>query len=54
MSGGNAATVFCTDAKVGQLYHLVVTNKAGLYRYVTDHVVSINETQMDKILFTIY
>ncbi len=27
---------------------------AGLYRYVTDHMVCIQETQMDKILFTIY
>ena len=35
-------------------YQLVVTNSAGLYRYVTDHMVCIQETQMDKILFTIY
>ena len=54
MKGGHATTVLCTDAQPGQLYHLVVTNNAGLYRYVTDHVVCINETQMDRVLFTIY
>lgn len=54
MKESNAATLLSTDAKPGQLYHLVVTNKAGLYRYVTDHVVCVNETQMDKIIFSIY
>jgi len=54
MKGGHATIVLCTDAHPGQLYHLVVTNNAGLYRYVTDHVVCINETQMDRVLFTIY
>ena len=49
-----ADTVFSTDTKPGALYQLVVTNSAGLYRYVTDHTVRIKETQMDKILFTIY
>ena len=50
----NADTVLSTDTKSGALYQLVVTNSAGLYRYVTDHVVRIKEMQMDKILFTIY
>ncbi len=54
MKESNAATQLSTDAQPGQLYHLVVTNKAGLYRYVTDHVVCVNETQMDKIIFSIY
>lgn len=54
MKNSRAVTVLSTDATPGQLYRLVVTNNAGLYRYVTDHVVCINETQMDKILFTIY
>lgn len=54
LNGDNASTVLSTDAQVGQVYHLVVTNKAGLYRYVTDHVVSIVESQMDRLLFTIY
>lgn len=50
----NATTVFSTDTKTGIPYQLVVTNSAGLYRYVTDHIVCIQETQMDRILFTIY
>lgn len=50
----NAATVLPTNTKPGVPYQLVVTNNAGLYRYVTDHIVCIQETQLDKILFTIY
>jgi hypothetical protein len=50
----NATTVLPTNTKRGVPYQLVVTNNAGLYRYVTDHIVCIQETQMDKILFTIY
>ena len=47
-------TILSTETKPGVPYYLVVTNSAGLYRYVTDHIVRIRETQMDKILFTIY
>ena len=50
----NADTVLATETKPDVPYYLVVTNSAGLYRYVTDHIVHIHETQMDKILFTIY
>ncbi|MBQ4352916.1 MAG: hypothetical protein II758_04995 [Prevotella sp.] len=32
----------------------MVTNRAGLYRYVTDHIVRIQKNQIDKIIFTIY
>jgi hypothetical protein len=39
---------------VGEPYQLVVTNSSGLYRYVTDHIVRIQEKQEDKVLFTIY
>ena len=49
-----AATILSTDTKPGVPYQLVVTNSAGLYRYVTDHIVCIQETLLDKILFTIY
>ena len=49
-----SATVLSTDTKPGVPYQLVVTNSAGLYRYVTDHIVSIQETEMDKVLFKIY
>ena len=54
LNENNAATALSTDTKSGIPYQLVVTNRAGLYRYVTDHMVCIQETQMDKILFTIY
>jgi hypothetical protein len=50
----SADTILSTETKPGVPYYLVVTNSAGLYRYVTDHIVRIQETQMDKVLFTIY
>jgi hypothetical protein len=53
-SDDTAATVLSTDVKVGEPYQLVVTNSSGLYRYVTDHIVRIQEKQNDKVLFTIY
>ena len=54
LKDNQAATVLSTDTKPGVPYQLVVTNSAGLYRYVTDHIVSIQETQLDKIYFKIY
>ena len=50
----NADTLLSTDTKPGEPYQLVVTNSAGLYRYITDHIVRIKEKQMNKIIFTIY
>ena len=50
----DAKTVLYTDTQKEMPYQLVVTNKAGLYRYVTDHVVCIQEKEMEKIRFTIY
>ena len=47
-------TLLSTNTKPGVPYQLVVTNSAGLYRYITDHVVCIKEIKIDKILFTIY
>ena len=47
-------TLFSTDTRPGVPYQLVVTNSAGLYRYITDHVVNIKEIKIDRILFTIY
>jgi len=54
LNDNNTATLLSTDTKPGEPYQLVVTNSAGLYRYVTDHIVCIQEKQIDKILFTIY
>ena len=50
----DAKTVLYTDTQKEMPYQLVVTNKAGLYRYITDHVVCIQKIEMEKILFTIY
>lgn len=50
----DGATLLSGDTQSGVAYQLVVTNSAGLYRYVTDHIVRIQETQLDRILFTIY
>lgn len=54
LEGNQDTTLLSTDTKPGVPYQLVVTNSAGLYRYVTDHIVCIQEIQMDKLLFTIY
>ena len=54
LNDSDMATLLSTDTKPGVPYQLVVTNNAGLYRYVTDHIVCIQEKQIDKILFTIY
>ena len=50
----DAGIILSTETKPGVPYYMVVTNSAGLYRYVTEHIVCIQDTQMDKILFTIY
>ena len=50
----NAATLLSTDTRPGESYQLVVTNSAGLYRFITDHIVCIKEKQTDQMLFTIY
>lgn len=54
LEGSQDMTLLSTDTKPGVPYQLVVTNSAGLYRYVTDHIVCIQEIQIDKLLFTIY
>lgn len=54
LNDSDMATLLSTDTKPGVPYQLVVTNNAGLYRYVTDHIVCIQEKQIDRILFTIY
>ena len=54
MNEENAETLLSTNTKADMSYLLVVTNSAGLYRYVTDHIVQIKETRPDKIFFTIY
>ena len=50
----NAETLLSTNTKADMSYLLVVTNSAGLYRYVTDHIKIMKDTKGDKIFFTIY
>lgn len=54
ISSDKQPTVLSGDTQSGTAYQLVVTNSAGLYRYVTDHIVRIEETHLDRLLFTIY
>lgn len=52
--GNSGTTLLSTNVKPDTPYQLVVTNSAGLYRYITDHVVNIQKKHLDKLLFTIY
>ncbi len=49
--GDNETTLLSTDVKQGEEYQLVVTNSAGLYRFVTSHRVCIEDVQLDRTLF---
>lgn len=50
----NLDTVLLTDAVLHKTYQLVITNNSGLYRYVTDHFISIKEKNVDYIRYTVY
>lgn len=50
----DSTTVCWSQVEKGAPYQLVVTNKAGLYRYVTDHFICPQEISQDSIKFTIY
>lgn len=47
-------TVLLTDVVLHKTYQLVITNNSGLYRYVTDHFISIKEKNVDFIRYTVY
>lgn len=49
-----SAPVLWTQVEKGAPYQLVVTNKAGLYRYTTEHFICPQEVTRESILFTIY
>lgn len=51
--GDNGTTLLSTDVKQGEAYQLVVTNSAGLYRFVTSHRLCIEDVQLDRTLFKI-
>lgn len=50
----NSSPIRFSEANIGEPYQLVVTNRAGLYRYVTDHIVCPKEVNHNQIRFTIY
>ena len=50
----DSAPVCWTDVEKGSPYQVVVTNRAGLYRYVTDHFICPQEITAESIKFTIY
>ena len=43
-----------SEAERDKPYQLVVTNQAGLYRYVTDHFICVKEVDFSSARFTIY
>ncbi|MBP3897101.1 MAG: GH3 auxin-responsive promoter family protein [Mogibacterium sp.] len=47
-------TLTLSEAKINTPYQLVVTNQAGLYRYVTDHFIYVREIGFASVRFTIY
>jgi hypothetical protein len=51
-SGDQALTL--SEAESNVPYQLVVTNQAGLYRYVTDHFICVKEVDFSSARFTIY
>lgn len=50
----DSAPVCWTDVEKGAPYQVVITNKAGLYRYATDHFICPQEISPESIKFTIY
>ena len=49
-----AETLLWTQVERDKPYTLVITNKAGLYRYVTDHIICPKEVSKEHIYYTIY
>ena len=47
-------TLTLSEAESDKPYQLVVTNQAGLYRYVTDHFIYVKEVEFSSVKFTIY
>lgn len=50
----DAAPVFWTQVEMSKPYQLIVTNRAGLYRYATDHFICPQKVSLSSIEFTIY
>jgi glycosyltransferase involved in cell wall biosynthesis len=52
--GMEVKTRLWTEAETGKPYYLVVTTNAGLYRYITNHIIVPQEVLHHSIKFTIY
>ncbi|MBQ9003929.1 MAG: GH3 auxin-responsive promoter family protein, partial [Eggerthellaceae bacterium] len=52
--GANEKALTLSEAQSDQPYQLVVTNQAGIYRYVTDHFIYVREVDFSSARFTIY
>ena len=52
--GSNGQALTLSEAEKDKPYQLVVTNQAGLYRYVTDHFIRVREVDFSSARFTIY
>ncbi len=50
----DTTTITPDEAEPNKPYQLVVTNQAGLYRYVSDHFIYIKNIIFDRIQYTIY
>ena len=50
----NDKALTLSEAESDKPYQLVVTNQAGVYRYVTDHFVYVKEVDFSSARFTIY
>lgn len=50
----NDKTLLITEAEINKTYQLVITNHNGLYRYVTDHFISIKEKIGNEIKYIVY
>jgi len=44
----NSRPLLLTETKIGERYQLIVTNRAGLYRYKTTHTLTILEKDINK------
>ena len=52
--GSETEAITLSEAEGDKPYQLVVTNQAGLYRYVTDHFIYVREVDFSSVRFTIY
>lgn len=47
-------TTLISDAQVNETYQLIITNQNGLYRYITDHFITVKEKNNTNIKYIVY